>query len=271
MSRVTRGLPYRTNLPKDGGQLPVQMRSPRARRDCGPQQSVPRKLLASKRSLATGPPTGRAHDTVAVWRAVEEEIGRPGTTCPAAMKSRATIRPDAYIQPACHYSLLASIEDTFSLPRLGYAGAPGLNSFGADVFNARPDTERYPGNAGPGRPPGTRFFHAPAGSIPIFEDLLCPGGAGQELAVPELCGVGPRSHSMQQALPFFSRAPGRSSSSGWRWTPPFTAAVSGGFQPVRGLRHHRILVLGNRQTGADARGALPTAASGRNLTCCPAA
>jgi hypothetical protein len=37
-----------------------------------------------------------------------------------------------------HYSLLASIEDIFSLPRLGYAGAHGLNTFGADVFNARP-------------------------------------------------------------------------------------------------------------------------------------
>ncbi|MDQ6752931.1 MAG: phosphoesterase [Actinomycetota bacterium] len=37
-----------------------------------------------------------------------------------------------------HYSLLATIEDIFSLPRLGYAGAPGLNSFGADVFNNRP-------------------------------------------------------------------------------------------------------------------------------------
>lgn len=36
-----------------------------------------------------------------------------------------------------HYSLLASIENIFSLPRLGYAGAPGLNSFGADVFNSR--------------------------------------------------------------------------------------------------------------------------------------
>mgnify|MGYP003876856341 CR=1 FL=1 len=35
-----------------------------------------------------------------------------------------------------HFSLLASIEDAFSLPRLGYAGAPGLNSFGGDVFNA---------------------------------------------------------------------------------------------------------------------------------------
>lgn len=39
--------------------------------------------------------------------------------------------------PYNHFSLLASIEDIFSLPRLGYAGAPGLNSFGADVFNAR--------------------------------------------------------------------------------------------------------------------------------------
>jgi hypothetical protein len=35
-----------------------------------------------------------------------------------------------------HFSLLASIEDAFSLPRLGYAGAPGQNSFGGDVFNA---------------------------------------------------------------------------------------------------------------------------------------
>lgn len=35
-----------------------------------------------------------------------------------------------------HFSLLASIEDIFSVPRLGYAGAPDLNSFGPDVFNA---------------------------------------------------------------------------------------------------------------------------------------
>jgi phosphatidylinositol-3-phosphatase len=41
-------------------------------------------------------------------------------------------------RPYNHFSLLASIEDAFSLPRLGYAGAPGLNSFGADVFNDRP-------------------------------------------------------------------------------------------------------------------------------------
>ncbi|WP_261792224.1 hypothetical protein [Arthrobacter sp. PM3] len=35
-----------------------------------------------------------------------------------------------------YYSLLATIEDIFALPRLGYAGARGLNSFGPDVFNA---------------------------------------------------------------------------------------------------------------------------------------
>lgn len=40
-------------------------------------------------------------------------------------------------KPYNHFSLLASIEDIFSLPRLGYAGAPGLNSFGTDVFNAK--------------------------------------------------------------------------------------------------------------------------------------
>jgi hypothetical protein len=36
-----------------------------------------------------------------------------------------------------HFSLLANIEDSFSLPRLGYAGAPGQRSFGPDIFNAR--------------------------------------------------------------------------------------------------------------------------------------
>lgn len=34
-----------------------------------------------------------------------------------------------------HYSLLASIEDAFGLPYLGYAAAPGLNRFGSDVFS----------------------------------------------------------------------------------------------------------------------------------------
>lgn len=38
--------------------------------------------------------------------------------------------------PYNHYSLLASIEDTFGLPYLGYAGAPGLNRFGLDIYNA---------------------------------------------------------------------------------------------------------------------------------------
>ena len=34
-----------------------------------------------------------------------------------------------------HYSLLASIEDLFGLPYLGYAGSSGLNRFGLDVYN----------------------------------------------------------------------------------------------------------------------------------------
>jgi hypothetical protein len=34
-----------------------------------------------------------------------------------------------------HYSLLASIEDLYGLPYLGYAGTPGLNRFGLDVYN----------------------------------------------------------------------------------------------------------------------------------------
>ena len=37
--------------------------------------------------------------------------------------------------PYNHYSLLASIEDLFGLPYLGYAGQPGLSRFGTDIFN----------------------------------------------------------------------------------------------------------------------------------------
>lgn len=40
-------------------------------------------------------------------------------------------------RPYNHYSLLASIENFFSLPRLGYAGDAGLNSFGDDVYTPR--------------------------------------------------------------------------------------------------------------------------------------
>lgn len=39
--------------------------------------------------------------------------------------------------PYNHYSLLASIEDTFGLPYLGYAATPGLDRFGLDVYNYR--------------------------------------------------------------------------------------------------------------------------------------
>jgi hypothetical protein len=38
--------------------------------------------------------------------------------------------------PYNHYSLLASIEELFGLPKLGYAATPGLNRFGLDVYNA---------------------------------------------------------------------------------------------------------------------------------------
>jgi hypothetical protein len=38
--------------------------------------------------------------------------------------------------PYNHYALLCSIEDLFGLPHLGFAGAPGLQCFGKDVFDA---------------------------------------------------------------------------------------------------------------------------------------
>jgi hypothetical protein len=38
--------------------------------------------------------------------------------------------------PYNHYAMLRSVEDIFGLPHLGYAGRPGLKSFGADIFGA---------------------------------------------------------------------------------------------------------------------------------------
>jgi hypothetical protein len=36
--------------------------------------------------------------------------------------------------PNNHFSMLRSVEDIFGLPHLGEAAAPGLASFGSDVF-----------------------------------------------------------------------------------------------------------------------------------------
>jgi hypothetical protein len=47
------------------------------------------------------------------------------------------VRPGTWsTTPYNHYSLLASLEELFGLPKLGYAAAPGLNRFGLDVYNA---------------------------------------------------------------------------------------------------------------------------------------
>ena len=38
--------------------------------------------------------------------------------------------------PYNHYSLLASLEDIFGMPHLGYAATPDLNRFGLDIYNS---------------------------------------------------------------------------------------------------------------------------------------
>ena len=47
------------------------------------------------------------------------------------------VRPGTWsTTPYNHYSLLASIEELFGLPKLGYAATQGLDRFGLDVYNA---------------------------------------------------------------------------------------------------------------------------------------
>jgi hypothetical protein len=65
---------------------------------------------------------------------------KPGVNGPGGGRTGAVllsrfIRPGTVSNvPYNHYSLLRTIEDVFRLPHLGYAGRPGLASFGADIF-----------------------------------------------------------------------------------------------------------------------------------------
>jgi hypothetical protein len=66
----------------------------------------------------------------------------PGITGPGGGRVGALVLSPQFVAPGTwsdtpynHYSLLASIEDLFTLPHLGYADAPGLPRFGLDVYN----------------------------------------------------------------------------------------------------------------------------------------
>src|SRR3954452_2674164 len=58
--------------------------------------------------------------------------GRVGAVVLSPFTQPGSVNPTPYN----HYSLLRSIEDAFGLQHLGFAAAPGLQAFGADVFNA---------------------------------------------------------------------------------------------------------------------------------------
>jgi hypothetical protein len=66
----------------------------------------------------------------------------PGITGMGGGRVGALVVSPQFVQPGTwsdtpynHYSLLASIEDLFHLPYLGYAGSSGLPRFGLDVYN----------------------------------------------------------------------------------------------------------------------------------------
>jgi hypothetical protein len=65
-----------------------------------------------------------------------------------------------------HYSLLRSIEDTFSLGHLGYAAQKDLKAFGDDVFNAKPVADAPPANSPAGAVPDSSAGCAAAGRLP---------------------------------------------------------------------------------------------------------
>lgn len=76
-----------------------------------------------EKDLPNGPPAGK--------------FGSGGGRTGAVLLSPFIAPGTVSATPYNHYSLLRSIEDIFSLPHLGYAGAPGLRSFGEDIFSVR--------------------------------------------------------------------------------------------------------------------------------------
>ncbi|MET8430877.1 alkaline phosphatase family protein [Nocardia sp. NPDC004860] len=65
-------------------------------------------------------------------------VGPGGGRVGALVISPKSVTPGTFSDtPYNHYSLLASIEDRFGLPYLGFAASPGLPRFGTDVFNKR--------------------------------------------------------------------------------------------------------------------------------------
>jgi phosphatidylinositol-3-phosphatase len=63
------------------------------------------------------------------------QSGGPGGGRTGAVLLSPFIRPGTTsAEQYNHYSLLRSLEDVFALPHLGYAAAPGLRPFGADVY-----------------------------------------------------------------------------------------------------------------------------------------
>jgi hypothetical protein len=69
--------------------------------------------------------------------AAQPGITGPGGGRVGALVLSRYVRPNTWSTTSYnHYSLLASIEDVFGLPYLGYARTSGLNRFGLDVYNS---------------------------------------------------------------------------------------------------------------------------------------
>ena len=65
-------------------------------------------------------------------------MGGPGGGRIGAVLVSPFIKPGTISDvPYNHYSMLRSVEDLFGLPHLGYAGQPGLVTFGSDVFTGK--------------------------------------------------------------------------------------------------------------------------------------
>jgi hypothetical protein len=117
--------------------VPLIMRSP-AYADGGLLIVTFDEALPSDASACCNEPTGP--------NTLHPGLSGPGGGRTGAVLLSPYIRPGTVSDvPYNHYSMLRSVEEVFGLSYLGYAGQPGLASFGADVYtNALPAIYRAP-------------------------------------------------------------------------------------------------------------------------------
>ncbi len=130
--------PTVTTVTTPTGTPPYALPIPTATATTPPPYALPIPTATTTTPTTTTPAVGpaAAPSTFPVAKGVTSTGGggRVGLLLISSFVKPGSVNP----APWSHYSLLASLQDLFGLPRIGYAGVSGLPVFDATVYNAKP-------------------------------------------------------------------------------------------------------------------------------------